>query len=923
MESFDLESTVGGVTWPRGTIHHAAPSSGSKAKRHALFVAAFTVAFLAGLLWPSAALAAPAWWLQPAPAWVAAVEPAAADAIPISAEAPNGVRYLLFDRQTRVAKEGSVVESYMRWARQITNEAGLAGSSQVSVDFDPTYETLAIHSVIVRRGAETLNRLASSAVKIVQREPNLESQIFDGRQSAVLFLDDLRIGDIVEFAFTIRGTDPTAQGHFTDSFVLGTPAPVVRLHTRLVMSGGRKVRLRVHAPDGDTSPFGAAPITTSEGTEYTWDLRDVRAFIADPEAPSWYVAYPWVQATDFESWDDVAAWASRLFQVKTPSRGSLRDWVESARRASPSQDAFLLRAIRFVQDEIRYVGIETGISRRRPTDPTTVFDRRYGDCKDKAALLVAILEMEGIAATPALVSTTQGHVLDEMAPSGSLFDHAIVRVVASPDRVYWVDATMSLQGGGLNRLRFAPFERALVIGGRTGKLEALESEPVERPSPAIRDRYTVPAPGSSAETTLDSERVYEGETADSIRRQLSGMTAEQITKSFLSTYQGDFSTIHEISPVVQNDDRERNVVRVVLHFAISRFWMLDKHLDRFAVEVTPRVIAGALSRPPSAKRTAPLAVAHPLRMGSVIELDLPFDLAMTPEASVSRDDAFVLRFASTYANRRLTYTYDLTTLSSVVGAADVEPHLERTEKARVSLTRSLTYRTPQAEGFNWASFVAIVGALPFVLFGAYRAYRYEPRASRRAHALPVDPRLHGIGGWLLLLAFGIVINPIANAVGAVQTARAALSLATWRALTTPELATYAPGLAIATIIEAVCLAAFVAYGSVVAVLFFQKRRAFPFHFTLYATGLAAFRVVDLLVAEALLAHGASSTGDSSATSTIRTVAWVVTWVLYVKKSRRAAATFVTRAPRRQRVAPPEDELGADAASADATPTRAA
>jgi hypothetical protein len=888
----------------------SASDNSEPAWRRSLFVAVVVLFSVGTIAWPCAALAAPAWSVQPAPSWVTPVDPAAPGDGPGAADVPNGVRYLLFDRQMRV---GTTVETYTRWSKQITNEAGLASSSQVSIDFDPTYETLAFHSVVVRRGGETLNRLVPAAVRVVQREPNLEAQVFDGRQSAVLFLDDLRVGDIVESATTLRGADPTDQGHFTSGIFLGAPEPIAYLHARLVMTGGRRVRLRVHAPDGDRSPFGAEPVATREGTEYTWDRRDVRAFTAEPDSPSWYAASPWVQVTDFESWTEVAKWATRLFKVETPSRGSLYDWVKTARSASPSEDAFLLRAIRFVQDEIRYVGIETGVSRRRPTNPTTIFERRYGDCKDKATLLVTMLEIAGIAASPALVSTTQGHVLDERAPSPGLFDHAIVRIAAAKSKVYWVDATTALQGGGLERLKYSPFERALVVAENASGLETLTYEPTDQPTPSIRDRYTVAVPTSSTETVLESERLYEGGAADAMRGQLRGMTADQITKHFLATYQGDFSTIHEVAPLEQHDDRARNIVLLKLHFSIPRFWNFDARLGRYAVEVAPRVITATLSRPPSAKRTAPLSVPHPLRMVSRIDLDLPFDLPVTPAELTSGDDAFTLHFTSTYATRRLTYSYELATRAPVVAAGDVEAHLAEIEKMRLSLVRSLMYTVPPAEGFNWPAFAAMIGALPFVLFGVYCAYRYDPRRARLTPALAIDPRLAGISGWLVVLAIGIVSHPVFSAVGLVRSARVLLSLATWHSLTTPELATYSPGLVITVVVEVLFLEIIVAYGCAVALLFFRRRRTFPLHFTIFAIGVAAFALADLLVAGALLTAPGQAPKPEAAMVAFRSIAWAAIWVTYVHVSKRAAATFVTRARRRPRkrsdeAAPPVAEL---------------
>ena len=69
---------------------------------------------------------------------------------------------------------------------------------------------------------------------------------------------------------------------------------------------------------------------------------------------------------------------------------------------------------------------------------------RYGDCKDKAKLFVAMARALGLDACPALVNTAAGYALDTWLPSGVVFDHCIVRL-AIGDQVYWLDGTRSLQ----------------------------------------------------------------------------------------------------------------------------------------------------------------------------------------------------------------------------------------------------------------------------------------------------------------------------------------------------------------------------------------------------------------------------------------------------------------------------------------------
>ncbi|MBS2014150.1 MAG: DUF2569 family protein [Deltaproteobacteria bacterium] len=857
------------------------------------------VALLA-LLAPSRARAAPGWSVQPIPTWVVPVEPSDASSA-ATAETPNGVRYLLFDRQVRVS---GVVESYARSSRLITNEAGLATSSQVQIDFDPSYETIAVHSVTVRRGAETSNRLLPDAVKVVQREPNLEAQVFDGRQSLILFVSDLRVGDIVETAFTIRAADPNAQGHYVDTFALAAPEPIGHLHARLVVSDARKVRIRIHAPDGNRAEFGAEPTTTALGTEYRWDRRDVHGSPADPLLPVWHFPFPWVQVSDFDSWGEVSAWGARLFDadaIAAPKTGPLAEWISTTQQAHPDPDELLLETIRFVQDQIRYVGIETGVSRHRPTDPTKVFERRYGDCKDKAALLVALLRAHGLQAAPVLVSTRHGHILEEVTPTHSFFDHAIVRVVTRGGKVLWVDATATLQGGGLDRLRQSTFEIALPLGARHDRIVRVPLPDVARPALLVNDRFKVGDPASNAETLLESERIYEGGIADTMRVHLRGKTTEEISKELGAAYQAQFPTIRQVGSAEQADDRVKNRFVVTLHFAIPGFWRRDEPQQRWLSEMSAGIVKTFLQRPPNDKRAAPLHIPFPLHVAQTIDLDLPFDLKLVPENKVTSSEGFELLFESSIEGRRLHYAWDLQTRVPAIDAAGVPDHVAKVDTAQPLVTRSLTYRTPMADGINWAGLVALLGSLPFVVWGVVRAYRFEPRSERSLPSSPPDPRYRNIGGWLVLLAIGMVLNPIVSLFGFLQTARVTLSLSTWRALTTPELSSYRPALALLVIAEAIVLGALAAYGLAVSTLFFKRRRTLPFHFTIWALGTAVFVLVDNILVGAV-STAVRSAGDVSSTAggITRTFVWAGIWIAYLRGSERSRFTFVERPPRRRR-----------------------
>lgn len=138
-----------------------------------------------------------------------------------------------------------------------------------------------------------------------------------------------------------------------------------------------------------------------------------------------------------DDWAAIGRWYGELLvglpRAEPAVRAAARDEIVDDRRRT-------LEALTgFVQQQVRYVDVEVGIGGFRPSPPHEVLDRRWGDCKDKALLLVDLLAEAGIAAHPALVYSGGRRLLTDF-PSPFQFNHVIVAVPASQVPVGDADA---------------------------------------------------------------------------------------------------------------------------------------------------------------------------------------------------------------------------------------------------------------------------------------------------------------------------------------------------------------------------------------------------------------------------------------------------------------------------------------------------
>ena len=159
---------------------------------------------------------------------------------------------------------------------------------------------------------------------------------------------------------------------------------------------------------------------------------------SEPYLPPDVLRWPLVAFSTGKSWQDVARRYNEILeqQIRIPEVQSL---VSHANLAGKSREEKIAALLALLQKEVRYTGVEFGEASWVPRTPSETLERKYGDCKDKASLMAAMLRASGIPAHLALLTTARdGETLPDLPGLGH-FDHAIVFVPGSPET--WIDVT--------------------------------------------------------------------------------------------------------------------------------------------------------------------------------------------------------------------------------------------------------------------------------------------------------------------------------------------------------------------------------------------------------------------------------------------------------------------------------------------------
>jgi hypothetical protein len=203
-------------------------------------------------------------------------------------------------------------------------------------------------------------------------------------------------------------------------------------------------RYQLTVPQGWTASsvtFNHAKIDpTINGSAYTWELRDLPAIEDEPSGPSVSNLAPRVAinyapptaaqsstARAFNGWADVSRWYSELSDPQVTLDDALAGKARELTANSKTEYERIQAIGRYVQN-LQYISIQIGVGRFRPHSATEVFAKSYGDCKDKANLMRAMLKAVKIQAYPVLIYSGDPNYVREDWASPRQFNHCIIAI---------------------------------------------------------------------------------------------------------------------------------------------------------------------------------------------------------------------------------------------------------------------------------------------------------------------------------------------------------------------------------------------------------------------------------------------------------------------------------------------------------------
>jgi hypothetical protein len=598
--------------------------------------------------------------IAPVPDWVKPRD--LREAWPDDAPGATGVatRTWLFDSQTDL--RGNAHNRYIEYTHQVLSAQALAQSAQVQWSFEPNYQTLTLHAIDVIRNGKASTRIAPERITLTRRETEFERLMLDGMVTMLVVLPDVQVGDIIRLRISVNGSNPILGGMTAHFFSKQMDVPVLDRSIRILAD--KKADLLWSSSDP-----GITMTRADAGRHAEWSYAAERLGSArlDADTPSWWPSFGELVVGPRREWRDVARWASTLYPEAS---GPRLDRKTEEIRVAGGPEQQVLAALRFVQDDIRYFGVEMGSSTHRPAEPDLVLERRFGDCKDKARLLSAILQGLGHDAVPALVSASTGRAIDKHPPNATSFDHVIVRLRLA-GHTYWLDPTLTLQRGGLTHLGFPDYGVALPIARDTTGLVAMEPPAGYLNESKVEEEY---APSNDATMQLVVRSTYRGAWADATRREVAGRAHEELQKQWTDYYSRLLDGATAVENFVVADNEATNELVITERYLLPALWRSGGTSTNF-VDLDAYGITQRLNLNVSPDRKSPLALYHPAKLEHTTRLTPPAGSHLKLVSESSRVDTA----AFDYSRELEVKENSMVLANRVVSKADHVPATELPE----------------------------------------------------------------------------------------------------------------------------------------------------------------------------------------------------------------------------------------------------
>ncbi len=374
-----------------------------------------------------------------------AVEPGKAEILAIPADSeryPDAKSVLLYNLETIVYQADGLDVSIDEFYQKVLTETGRAELRELKFYYNTSYGKLEVPTLeVIKPDGRVISVDAKLHGKETISASQMSENIYDPAQKVLsVTLPELEIGDILHVLSKRTEIKARIPNVWTEITLLQSDIPVLHYEVRIDGPAARPLAVKTIKNEvPGTVEYNEEK--AGDRIRYTWIARNVPQAIPEPSMPALYTAVQRLLVSTAKDWREISRWYYNLSRPRLDAvTPAIREKTAELIKNCKNDDEKIMALFQFVSQNIRYMGItaEAEAPGYEPHDVSMTFDRRYGVCRDKAALLVAMLELAGFKAYPVLFMA--GDPKDSEVPN-TYFNHAIACVERAPGDYQLMDPT--------------------------------------------------------------------------------------------------------------------------------------------------------------------------------------------------------------------------------------------------------------------------------------------------------------------------------------------------------------------------------------------------------------------------------------------------------------------------------------------------
>jgi transglutaminase-like putative cysteine protease len=312
---------------------------------------------------------------------------------------------------------------------KVLTEKGRRDHKSLSFYFSLPYSTVKIIVLeLIKSDGKVIPVNIERNSKVMVENSQMGTNIYNPNNKILkVNIPNLEIGDMLRYVSCRKTVKARVPNTWSDYYMLEYTSPINSMTIEILAPAARPLR-SISIKDEIQDTVKTSISKEAHNIRYKWQVKDVPRMYTEPNMPSLYSVAQRLMVSTIPNWEFVSSWYWNLsrphLNAVTPK---MREKVKSLISKIGNKRKRIEAIFRYVSQEIRYMGITTEKEAPgyEPHDVKITFENKYGVCRDKAALLVAMLRLGGFQAYPVLIHSGPKKDFDVPNP---YFNHAIVGV---------------------------------------------------------------------------------------------------------------------------------------------------------------------------------------------------------------------------------------------------------------------------------------------------------------------------------------------------------------------------------------------------------------------------------------------------------------------------------------------------------------